>query len=110
MPAARGPRQGAHSAEISGQRTRLDKSFPKHRAFSCRDCLWDRRHEPRGPFLLGWRTHVAGGVSSSFSSFSLLLGLALWFLILADESKRNHKSFPTVSKVGKSQYHMTRCR
>jgi len=27
----------------------------------------------------------------------LLLGLSLWFLILADESKRNHKSFPTVS-------------
>ncbi len=44
------PRQGVHSAEISGQRTRLDTSFPTHRAFSCRDCLWDRLHEPRGPF------------------------------------------------------------
>src|SRR5207253_2078406 len=63
----------------------------------------DRLHEPHGPFHLGWRTHVASGVSSSFSSFSLLLGLALWFLLLADESKRNHKSFPTVSKSWKTQ-------
>src|SRR6266487_2359959 len=30
-------------------------------------------------------------------AFSLVLGLALWFLILADESKRHPKSFPTVS-------------
>src|SRR5215472_6900937 len=103
MQAAREPLQAVHSAEISGQRTRLDKSFPKHRAFSWRDCLWDRRHEPRGLSLLGWRTHVAGGVSSSFSSFSLLLGLALWVLILADESKRHHKSFPTVSNRSENQ-------
>ena len=97
------PRQGAHSAEIRGQRTRLAKSFPKHRACSWRDCLEDRLHEPHGPFHLVWRTHVASGVSSSFSSFSLLLGLALWFLLLADESKRNHKSFPTVSSRMESQ-------
>src|SRR6266487_1011866 len=72
MQVAREPPQDARSAEISGQRTHPDKSFPKHHASSCRDCLWDRLHEPHGPFLLGWRTHVVGVVSSSFSCFSIL--------------------------------------
>src|SRR5215831_18969774 len=72
MQAAREPLQGGHSAEISGQRTRLDKSFPTHRAFSCRDCLWDRLREPRGLFLLELRTHVAGVGSSSLSCFFIV--------------------------------------
>src|SRR5947209_9954414 len=66
------PRRGVHSAETHGQRTRPGTSFPKHRAFSCTDCLWDRLHEPHVPFLQGLRTHVAGVVSSSFSCFSIV--------------------------------------
>src|SRR6266700_6623962 len=35
------PLQAAHSGETHGQRTRPDKWFPGHRAFSCTDCFWD---------------------------------------------------------------------
>src|SRR6266568_8599935 len=72
MPAARELPRGVHSGETTEQRTHPDTSFPRHRAFSCRDCLWDRLHEPHGPFLLGLRTHAAGVVSSSFSCFSIV--------------------------------------
>src|SRR5437588_10321984 len=72
MLAAMVPRRGVHSVETHGQRTRPDTSFPKHRASSCRDCLWDRLHEPHAPFLLGWRTHVVGVMSSFFSCFFIV--------------------------------------
>src|SRR6266487_4976393 len=72
MQAAMVPRRGVHSVETHGQRTRPDTSFPKHRAATCRDCLWDRLHEPHAPFLLGWRTHVVGVMSSFFSCFFIV--------------------------------------
>src|SRR5215472_13392493 len=73
MQAARAPPRGVHSAGTNGQRTRPGKSFPTRRACACRDCLWGRLHEPHGPFLLELRTHVAGGGSSSFSYFSMIV-------------------------------------
>src|SRR5260370_40492025 len=68
------PRQGVHSAEIHGQRTRPGKWFQTRRAFSCRYCLLDRLHELHGPFLLGLRTHVVAAKSSSFSCLSMSAG------------------------------------
>src|SRR4051794_19630125 len=46
------PQRGVHSGETHGQRTHPGKSFPRHRAFSCTDSLWDRRNAPHVPFLL----------------------------------------------------------
>src|SRR2546429_8026372 len=80
------PRQGVHSAEIHAQRTRLGKWFPTRHAFSCTDCLWDKLHELRGPFLPELRIHFADAVSSFFSCFSSFA----WTLSLV--------SYPSMSK------------
>src|SRR6266699_4798741 len=98
MQAAMVPRRGVHSLETHGQRTRPDTSFPKHRASSCRDCLWDRLHEPHAPFLLGWRTHVVGVMSSFFSCFFIVAQTYSLSSYPSRSKQENPQKFPNSVK------------
>src|SRR6266568_7052873 len=99
MPAAKVPRQGVHSPEINGQRTRPGKWFPTRHAFSCRDSLWGRLHELHGPFLPGSKTRFGSVMSPSFSFLQMSARTPSCFLILTHAMEGG---FPTVSKLGKS--------
>src|SRR5437763_547690 len=82
MPAARVLQQDVHSVEINEQRLHPGKWFPMHRAFSCTDCLWEKLHTPRVPFLLGSKTRFGNAMSSSCSFLQGSTRTPSWFLIL----------------------------
>src|SRR5579875_2755392 len=98
MQAARELPQHVHSGETNEQRTRLDISFPRHRAFSCRDSLGDRRNAPHVRFLLGSKTHVVGVMSSSFSCFSIFAWTVSFVSYPSRREQEQPEKFPNSVK------------